>query len=191
MEAASELAWVSVEDYLSSESASEIRHEYIGGALHAMAGASREHNTIAINLVAALHAHLRGKPCRAFMADLKVRVQIAQTEIFYYPDVGVLCDPRDTERFFSRYPRVLVEILSPETQRIDRREKLLSHTQIETLEEYVLVAQDKLEVTVFRRTARWQPEVLRQSHDRMHLGSIAFEIPLRLLYEGLVLVTAG
>jgi Uma2 family endonuclease len=184
MQAASERAFVSVEDYFAGEQSSEVRHEYIGGALHAMAGASREHNTLAGNIFAALHAHLRGKACRAFMADLQVRLQIAQTDIVYYPDVTVACDPRDTDRFFSRYPRVVVEVLSPETERIDRREKLLSYTQIETLEEYVLVAQDKMEVTVFRRSARWQAEALRQPEERLRLASIDFDLPLRLVYEG-------
>jgi len=101
----SEPALVPVDEYLAREQDGEVRHEYIGGALHAMAGASEEHNTISGNLFAALHAHLRGKPCRAFMVDLKVRLQIARTDIFYYPDVMVVCDPRDTDRYFKRFPR--------------------------------------------------------------------------------------
>jgi Uma2 family endonuclease len=184
MEAASEQALITVEDYLSSERAGEVRHEYIGGALHAMAGTSRDHNRIAGNIFAALHGHLRGKPCIAFIADVKVRLQIARTEIFYYPDVVVACDPHDTDRFFTSYPRVVVEVLSPDTERIDRREKFLSYTQIETVEEYVLVAQDRMEVTLFRRSADWQPEVLRQPQEHLRLASIEFGLPLRLVYEG-------
>ena len=79
---------------------------------------------------------------------------------------------------------MVVEILSPETERIDRREKFLSYTQIETLEEYVLVAQDRVEATLFRRSARWQPEVLRQPQQQLRLASIDFDLPLRLVYEG-------
>ena len=184
MQAATEWAFLSVEDYLSSERAGDVRHEYIGGSLHAMAGTSLEHNTIAVNIVAALHAHLRGKPCRAFMSDVKVRLRITETDIFYYPDVVVACDPPETDRFSTRRPRVVVEVLSPETERIDRREKFLSYTQIETLEEYVLVAQDRVEVTLFRRSARWQPEVLRQPQQQLRLASIDFDLPLRLVYEG-------
>ncbi len=187
MQAADQAPWVSVEDYLESEKATEVRHEYIGGVLHAMAGGSREHNTICVNLVAALHAHLRGKPCRVFMADLKVRLQIARSEIFYYPDVAVVCDPRDTERFYSQYPRVLVEVLSPDTERTDRREKFLSYTQTESLEEYVIIAQDKIELTIFNRSADWQPEVLRQEDQPLRLPSIDFKMPVRLIYEGLAL----
>jgi Uma2 family endonuclease len=137
-----------------------------------------------MNLAAALHAHLRGKSCRAFMADLKVRLQIARTDIFYYPDVVVVCDPRDTDRYFKRYPKVLMEVLSPDTERTDRREKFLSYTQIETLEEYVLVAQDQMEVTIFRRAKGWQPEVLRTADQALRLASIEFALPLRAVYEG-------
>lgn len=184
MQAAQELELITVEDYLAGEPLNEVRHEYIGGVVYAMAGASREHNTLAGNLFAAVHEHLRGKPCKVFMADLKVRLEVAREEIFYYPDVAVACDPRDTDRYFIRYPRVLIEVLSPDTERLDRREKFLNYTQIETLEEYVLVAQDKAEVTVFRRAAQWQPEVTRQPAQMLRLISLDFSLPLSEVYEG-------
>lgn len=184
MQALKETEFVPVEDYLAGEELSEVRHEFIGGAIHAMAGASEDHNIVAGNLFAALHSHLRGKPCRAYMADLKVRLEIARTDIFYYPDVMVACDARDTERYFKRYPKVLIEVLSPDTERIDRREKFLSYTQIETLEEYVLVAQDAMEMTVFRRTNNWQPEILRLPDQPLCLASLEFSLPLSLIYEG-------
>ena len=184
MQALKELEVVSVEDYLAGEPLSEVRHEYIGGEVYAMAGASEEHSTIAGNLFAALHRHLRGGPCRAYLVDLKLRLELAREDIFYYPDVMVACDPRDTDRFFKRYPKVLVEVLSPDTERVDRREKFLSYTQIETLEEYVLVAQVKMEVTVFRRSTGWRPEIARQPDQELRLGSLEFTLPLRDIYEG-------
>jgi Uma2 family endonuclease len=185
MQAVRESATISVEEYLAREQNGEVRHEYIGGAVHAMAGASEEHNAVAGNIFAALHSHLRGKPCRAFMVDLKVRLQIARADIFYYPDVMVVCDSRDTDRYFKRFPKVLVEVLSPDTERTDRGEKFVSYTQIETLEEYVLVAQDRMEVTIFRRSADWRPEVLRQAEQPLRLASIEFSLALSGVYEGL------
>lgn len=176
---------VPVADYLEGERISEFRHEYIGGEVHAMAGASEEHNVISLNLATALQAHLKGRRCRAFIHDMKVRLQIAGDEIFYYPDVMVACDPRDTDRYFKRFPQVLVEVLSPETERTDRREKFLSYQQIETLEEYVLVAQDKAEVTVFRRSNQWRPEIVREHGEQLRLPSLEFTLPLSDLYEGL------
>jgi Uma2 family endonuclease len=176
---------ISVEEYLEGEQHSDVRHEYIGGLVYAMAGTSDEHSFIVGNLHAALHPHLRGKSCRLFMLDAKVRLQAAGDDnIFYYPDLMVACDPRDKDRFFKRFPRVLVEVLSESTERIDRREKFLSYTQIETLEEYVLVAQDKMEVTLFRRANQWQPELLKMAAQFLPLASIDFSIPLASIYEG-------
>src|SRR5262249_2228183 len=112
----------------------DVRPEFVAGQLFAMAGASEEHNLIAGNVFAALRAHLRGKECVLFTFDMKVRVYLSAADLFYSPDVMVTCDQRDNDRYFKRFPQVLVEVLSPETERTDRREKFVSHTQIESLE---------------------------------------------------------
>jgi Uma2 family endonuclease len=140
MEAAKQSEQISVEDYLAGEERSQLRHEYIGGAVYAMAGASDEHIALCLNLAFALRTHLTGTPCRVQMSEGKLRLCLAGEDVFYYPDVMVVCDPRDKDRFFKRYPKVLIEVLSASTEAIDRREKLLSYRQIETLQEYVLVA---------------------------------------------------
>src|SRR6266498_4489386 len=175
---------ISVEDYLESEESSEVRHEYIGGILYAMAGSSDEHIAICVNLVSALRSHLKGTPCRVQISEGKVRLRAADEDIFYYPDIMVICDPRDQDRYFKRYPKVLIEVLSESTETIDRREKFLSYRQIETLQEYVLIAQDRIEVTVFRRRNQWQPEVLRERAETLILASLEFKLALELLYEG-------
>jgi Uma2 family endonuclease len=182
---------VSVADYLAGEPISEFRHEYIGGEIHAMAGASEEHNAISLNLATALQPHLKGRRCRAFIHDMKVRLQIAGDDIFYYPDIMVACDPRDTDRYFKRFPSVIVEVLSPETERTDRREKFLSYQQIETLEEYVLVAQDKSEVTVFRRANQWRPEIVREAGDSLQLPSLGFTLSVGEVYDRVNLSAAS
>lgn len=187
MTALAAATFIPVEDYLSGEQLSEVRHEYIGGEVHAMASASEDHNTIAGNIFASLHGHLRGKRCRPFMADVKVRLEVLGDDIFYYPDVLVACDPRDTHPLFKRFPTVIVEVLSDSTERIDRREKFWSYARIETLEEYVLVAQDKREVTVFRRANGWKAEVLRGKASVLRLTSLEFTQPLRDIYEGVKL----
>lgn len=173
----------SAADYLAGERTSDVRHEYVGGHVYAMAGGSEEHNTLGLNLASALRAHLRGKPCRVYMADMKVALRIASEEIFYYPDVMVVCDARDTDRYVKRLPRVVIEVLSPETERTDRREKFLGYTQIETLEEYVLVAQDKMENVIYRRANRWQPEVFTKAEHVLRLASLDFEVLLSAVYE--------
>jgi len=184
MEASAKSASLTVEEYLAGEPASEVRHEYLGGTVYAMAGASVDHNTISLNLATSLRSHLRGKPCGAFMADVKVRLNLANDDIFYYPDVMVACDPRDTDKFFKRFPKVLIEVMSESTERIDRREKRWSYQQIETLEEYVLVAQDRMEVSVFRRANGWKPEVFNKLDQSLALASLEFSLPLSGVYEG-------
>lgn len=175
---------IGVEEYLAGELRSQERHEYLGGSVYAMAGTSVEHNLIAQNILLSLRTHLKGKPCQVFISDVKVRLQISDEDVFYYPDVMVACSPKDNERYYKRYPQVLVEVLSPDTERIDRREKFLSYIQIETLMEYVLVAQDKMEVTIFRRANKWQPEIVKEGDKLFSLESLGFSLPVSAIYEG-------
>jgi Uma2 family endonuclease len=183
VQAVERAASLSVEDYLAGELKSEVRHEYIGGLVYAMAGTSSEHNIICQNLLIALRAHLRGKPCQVFMESVKLRLQTERDDIFYYPDLIVTCDPRDTERYFKTSPKVLIEVLSPETERTDRREKFSSYTQIVSLEEYILVAQDKTEATVFRRARDWHPEITNQPQHLLCIESLDFTLSLSAIYE--------
>ena len=82
---------MSVTDYLAFEEKSDVRHEFIGGDVHAMAGESIAHNTIAGNIFAALRAKLRGSPCHAYIENVKLRLEVGREDIFYYPDVVVSC----------------------------------------------------------------------------------------------------
>lgn len=173
--------WTEAE-YLKAEQSSEVRHEYIGGDLYAMAGASEEHNFISGNIFAAIRAHLRGKPCKVFIHDMKARVY-AQLTLYYYPDVMVVCDPGDDDRFFKSKPRIIVEVVSESTRGTDEREKLLTFIQLPSLEEYVLVEQDRMKVTIHRRDADWVPELLEGPEAQLKLHSIGFEMPLSAVYE--------
>jgi Uma2 family endonuclease len=183
VQAVEHAASISVDDYLAGELKSEVRHEYIGGLVYAMAGTSSEHNIICQNLLIAVRSHLRGKPCQVFMESVKLRLRTAYEDIFYYPDLIVTCDPRDTERYFKEFPKVLIEVLSPDTERIDRREKFSGYTQVESLEEYILVAQDRMEVTVFRRAKNWRPEVANQPQQQLRMESLDFTLSLPALYD--------
>lgn len=185
MQAIQKAPAIGVEEYLAGELQSQERREYLGGSVYAMAGTSVRHNLIAGNIFSSLRAHLKGKPCQVLMSDVKVRLQISEEDVFYYPDVMVACHPKDTEPYFKRYPQVLIEVLSPETESIDRREKFLSYIQIETLMEYVLVAQDKMELTVFRRANKWQPEIFKAVDSLLSVNSLGFSMPLNLIYEGI------
>ena len=101
------------EEYLENERIGEVRHEYLGGLVYAMAGASATHNLIALTLATRLRAHLRGKGCQVFISDMKVK--IAAIDIFYYPDVMVTCDPADNADYFRTSPVLIIEVASPTT----------------------------------------------------------------------------
>ena len=185
MEAAHVLP-MSVADYLAFEETSEVRHEFIDGEIHAVAGATEPHNTIAGNIFAALRGRLRGGPCRVYMSDFKVRLEAARTDIFYYPDVVVSCHPSGIERQYLRLPTLVFEVLSPSTENIDRREKKLTYQQAQTLEEYVIVAQEKREVIVFRRAGGWQAETFTAPDAVVEFRSIKQAMSVVEIYEDVV-----
>ena len=93
MSAARKLNLVSVEDYLAGELASPVKHEYLGGVVFAMAGGRNAHNIIKVNVVGSLYGRLRGRPCRPFDSDTKIRIHLPTQMRFYYPDVSVICRP--------------------------------------------------------------------------------------------------
>lgn len=151
---------LSVEDYLAHEDSADERREYIDGQVYAMTGASRAHGLIAGNIHAALRPLVRGSTCQLFINDMKVRLQIAGQDIFYYPDLLLTCDPSDRETYFCTAPCLIIEVLSDSTERIDRREKLLAYQTIPSLEAYWLVAQQQRRVECYRRRDQWRPEIL-------------------------------
>lgn len=175
---------LSIDEYLRGEAEAQLRHEYIGGRIHAMAGTSVRHNLIAMNFGNALFNHLRGGPCKVHMSDVKVRLEVNREDIFYYPDVMVACVREGVETYYLRYPKTVIEVLSESTEAIDRREKLLNYPLIPTLAEYVIIAQETREVTVHRRETRWQPAMFTAPESIVELPSLKFSLPLAQIYEG-------
>ncbi|MCT7954884.1 Uma2 family endonuclease [Laspinema palackyanum] len=152
MIALSEFAdFISPEQYLEREIKSPIKHEYIDGKVLAMAGTTDTHNTIAGNLFALIRSHLRGTGCRLYIADVKVYIE--PRNCFYYPDLMVTCDPIDRETStYKRFPKLIIEVLSPSTEAFDRGDKFNDYQTISSLEEYVLVNTKHQRVEVFRKT---------------------------------------
>ena len=159
---------LSIEDYLEGERHSDVRHEYIDGEVYAMVGASDRHGLIVNALAYALTPPARRRGCQLFSSDMKVRLNIAGQEMFYYPDLLLSCDPTDREIYFRRHPCLIIEVLSESTERIDRREKLLACQTLPSLQEYLLVAQDRRRVEVFRRVKEWHIEVIEAGEINLH-----------------------
>lgn len=171
---------ITVEDYLAGEALSPIRHEYVAGEVFAMAGASEAHATIALNLAALLRAHVRGGPCRVYIADMKLRVDAA----FFYPDVFVTCDPADaSEPLAKRRARVVCEVLSESTEGYDRGGKFAAYRALDSLEAYLLIDSRSRSVEVFRRqSAGWLLEPV-PADGRLDIPEIGFECSVDALYE--------
>ena len=181
--------WISPEDYLEGEKLATVKHEYVEGRVFAMAGAGDVHGIIALNVAAELRAQLRRKKCQTFTADMKVRIPPSlpnQKVTFYYPDVVVACDrEKEPDAFYRTFPSLVCEVLSPSTRATDLREKRAAYLRIDSLEYYLIVEQDCMDVTVYRRHAgNW--EIMRWKHpeDAIHLGGIACELTLAQIYEG-------
>ena len=141
---------IGIDDYLDGETRCEIKHEYLDGEVVAMGGASARHGLVAGGIYAAALPHARRKRCQLFMADMKVRVDNADQTYFYYPDLLLACDVQDREPYYRRRPCLIVEVLSPSTERIDRREKLFAYQTIPSLREYLLIDPDQRCVEIYR-----------------------------------------
>ncbi len=138
------------EAYLAWEAEQPDKSEYVAGEVYAMVGVRRVHATVALNIGAALRAHLRGSPCLPFIADMKLHV--ASANAFFYPDVMVTCDASDRRAdLFVEHPKLIVEVLSASTAAYDRGAKFAAYRQIVALEEYVLIDIESRRVEIFRR----------------------------------------
>lgn len=171
-----------LDDFLGFLAARQERYEFVDGRLVAMAGANLRHNDIQANLLAALHARLRGGPCRVSGSDALVRTDRAGKR-GRFPDLTLRCGP-ENDRWVER-PLALVEILSPETELVDRGEKLQEYRAIPSLQHYLLVAQDRPFVEVYsRQGAAWAYSTLDGLGAVLGLDPPGVELPLSEIYEG-------
>lgn len=175
--------YMTVDEYLEFEETSPIRHEYVNGAIYAMNGVSVAHARIARELTIAVGGHLRGGPCELFSADLKLMIRSDTDDIFYYPDMMVACDREHWGPNFVPNPKLVAEILSPSTRHIDLREKAMAYRRITSLEEYVVLAQDDHQVTVYRRVEKWRPQSYSGKKATVEFRSIGLSVPLARIYE--------
>jgi Uma2 family endonuclease len=180
---------VSVGDYLAGEENADVRHEYLGGVIYAMAGGTNDHAAISANAIMALGTRLRGRSCRVFSSDAKVRIELSDHTRFYYPDAQVVCHSNaGTERFQDR-PIVVVEVLSESTRRTDLGEKRDAYLSIPSLKVLVLVDSEQIRVLVYRRRADggFEAEEYAGSDSVVALPEIDAALPLAELYDGLVI----
>jgi Uma2 family endonuclease len=179
-------ATLSEEEYLAQERAGDTKHEYRGGEIVAIVGASREHNLITGSTYSSLYGQLRKRPCEAYMGDMRLKIGTARQ--YVYPDIAVVCgEPRFGDDYVDNLlnPTVIIEVLSPSTEAYDRGEKFEQYRTIESLREYLLIAQDRYHIDHFARQDDG-PWVLNDAHGleaTISLPSIGCALPLAEVYE--------
>jgi Uma2 family endonuclease len=176
--------FMTVDEYMKFEEQSSFRHEYVNGVVHAMSGPSLAHVRITGKLFVALETHLRGSPCEPFATDAKLWIRSEADEIIYYPDVVVACNRDEWGTNYVCNPKLVVEILSPSTEHIDRREKAMTYRRVVSIEEYVLLEQDEHKVIVHRRAENWKPQVYMGPQAVAEFRCISLSVPLAQIYAG-------
>ncbi|MEO5951329.1 MAG: Uma2 family endonuclease [Chloroflexia bacterium] len=172
------------EEYLELERNAEYKSEYINGEIYAMAGASVDHITISSNLLAEIHQQLKGKPCRVFNSDLRIKVN--PTGMYTYPDITAVCGTirlEDTKQDTLLNPTLIAEVLSPSTEAYDRGEKFAHYRKLPSLQEYILISQDKILVERYIRQGEdWLLSAFSDPNATLNLTSINCAIPIASIY---------
>ncbi|EYB69684.1 hypothetical protein DEIPH_ctg003orf0012 [Deinococcus phoenicis] len=178
---------MSVEEYLRTEEASPYKREYVGGfvyPLHAQAGASEEHVLISSNIVATLHADARRAGCRLYQSDMKLAIEGGSS--FFYPDVMLVCDQNDQDRYSKTAPCLLVEVLSGSTASNDRVGKYAMYTGLPSLQTYLIVEQAERRVYAYQREGgQWQLQELA-GQGEIPLPCLGRALTLDQIYAGVL-----
>lgn len=176
--AAVKTTYLSEQDYLEAEKVSDVKHEYFDGEIFAMSGAKANHQRVMGNVFAELRQHLKGTPCEAFSSDMKVRAD--KGDKYFYPDVVVSCN-QNGDSDFTESPRLIVEVLSNPTRKFDKDLKRKIYQTIPTLEEYVLIEQDHVEIEISRKSADWHSSYYFLGDD-VTFESIGLTLPVLEIY---------
>lgn len=174
------------EEYLALERKAEYKSEYLDGEIFAMTGASRKHNLVVGNVYAAIHAQLRKRLCEVYPSDM--RVKVSPTGLYTYPDIAVVCgEPAfdDEQKDTLLNPTVIIEVLSKSTEGYDRGAKFEHYRRLESLAEYVVIAQEKHHVEHYTRQPdnQWLLSETNDPQDTLTLTSIDCTLALADVYE--------
>ncbi len=175
-------AKLNIDDYIEGEEVSPVRHEYLYGEVYAMAGVSQSHSRITRNLVNRLSSHLGDSPCEAYSENIKVH---PSPEVFYYPDVIVTSEGDFKNKFVCDEPKLIIEVTSPSTIQIDRREKLFAYQKMASVQEIVVVDQEKIKIELHRRLAegQWITYFFNENDSEFDLQSVDMKIEVSAVYS--------
>lgn len=176
-------------DFLDWERKQEYKHEYAGGQVFAMAGASINHNKICSNIIGRVWNHLQDKECSVYPSDLRIAVKSKNS--FFYPDATIICgEPEfddDKIKDTVKNPSVIFEILSPATEDYDIGKKLFFYMQIESLQQYIIIDSRNVHLRITTKTddGTWKIAELMGKEDLISIESIGVDIPLSDIYSGI------
>ena len=177
-------SFVSPADYLAAEDLSETKNEYVDGCVFARAQSNLRHADIGTNILCALKPLLRGSKYRILGCDARIHLLHGKSERLYYPDGSVVGGRVDMDALFVDNPDVVFEVISPETERLDREEKKDAYLRCESLQAYVIVHSERVEVTIYTRVGDgWDVVVYNELTDTLPLPCIECELPLAAIYE--------
>jgi Uma2 family endonuclease len=178
---------LTAEEYLKGEEIADNKHEYQNGEVWAMVGATDNHVTIAGNLFVLLKQHLKNTPCRAYISDMKVRVEKA--DAFFYPDVMVSCSPKDqANALYKQHPLFIAEVLSTSTEAFDRGNKFNAYRQLDSLQTYWLIDSNTMRIDSFTRTQNddWLLHSYTQADERVEIKGLEVVCLLQEIYEDIL-----
>lgn len=174
---------INIEDYLTlARSSQNARYEYLEGELRMLAGGTADHSTITTNLTSILHRALEDSPCKVYNSDMRLQLSEAR---YVYPDITVTCDPRDEapEDNNTHYPSIVVEVLSPSTETVDRGKKLLYYQAHPTIQEYIIANYQTMLIEVYHREkGRWTFSTYGPE-DEVQLESLDLHFPVSAVYK--------
>ena len=176
--------FISEADYLQAEKLTDIRHEYVHGCVYALAGASLRHNDIALNTAFALRSAALAIPCRVNVSDIKVCA--AKSKAYLYPDVVVSCEQESADAYYVEQPCLLVEVTSTSTAWTDQHQKVIAYQKLAALQTYLIIAQDRPQVTVYYSDAEgaWDVALYDQLEQSIPLLCPFTKLKLADIYAG-------
>ena len=180
-DAARDIPRMSASDYLALEKQATSKHEFVNGIVYAMAGGSREHSLIVGDVLTALVGQVK-PPCQVFTSDMKVQIKAVSDECYYYPDTSVTCSDLDNDRYALTRPSLIVEVLSRSTEQADRGYKFDHYRFLPSLQEYVLVHQERACVEIYRRRTNWEKETF-EPETEITLESVSVVLPVATFYR--------
>ena len=183
------IPFLTPEQYLELERKAEHRSEYWQGQMFAMSGATRSHNLIGGNVFGQVREQLRGRPCEPYTSDM--RVMASNASLYAYPDVTVVCDPPqflENRQDTLLNPTLIIEVLSPSTEAYDRGRKFERYRTIESLRQYLLIAQDRIQADLYTRQSeeKWVLTSRSGREDFVELESVGCRLSLAECYERVV-----